>query len=119
MVGFLAEIEDQPAFAVERAGDGFRGVHGRIAVGRQVEMQAVAEVVDLRAALAGKIIGNARFGQGLAARREGEQQGQRQAQISNPVHMMIPETTRSIRQKPMMSFALSLAMARAGMAQKG
>ena len=41
------------------------------------------------------------------------------AQISNPLQIINPETSRSIRQKPMMSLALSLAMAKAGSAQKG
>ena len=41
------------------------------------------------------------------------------AQIKSPPMIIIPETTRSMRQKPMMSFALSLAIANAGNAQKG
>lgn len=39
--------------------------------------------------------------------------------MSSPEIIIIPDTTRSIRQKPMISFALSFAMARAGNAQKG
>ena len=41
------------------------------------------------------------------------------AQIRSPPMMIIPETTRSMRQKPMISLALSFAIARAGSAQKG
>ena len=41
------------------------------------------------------------------------------AQIRSPPMIITPETTRSMRQKPMMSLALSLAMASAGRAQKG
>ena len=41
------------------------------------------------------------------------------AHISSPPQMINPVTAKSMRQKPMMSLALSLAMAKAGNAQKG
>ena len=41
------------------------------------------------------------------------------AQIRSPLIIIIPDTTRSMRQKPMISFALSLAIANAGKAQNG
>ena len=41
------------------------------------------------------------------------------AQSNRPPQIMIPETTKSIMQKPIISLALSLAIAKAGMAQNG
>ena len=41
------------------------------------------------------------------------------AQTNKPPHIIIPLTTRSMRQNPIMSLALSFAIASAGIAQNG
>ena len=41
------------------------------------------------------------------------------AQSNNPEQIINPVTNKSMMQKPMMSFAFNLAMAKAGKAQKG
>ena len=118
MVGILPEIEHQVRLFLKHDTERFSGFHRNVGGCGELEKELITQVPNLRTAGKGEGVGNARFRRRAACGGE-PQQDQGQAQISNPVHMMTPETIRSIRQKPMISFALSLAMASAGIAQKG